>query len=145
MSAGDVILIDLKTYNNLCEVKLLLAECMWPDDERIARELDQYLTNDHRGLYGVIIDNELAGLIGIIPYSEEGVELKHIAMKAPYRGRGMGKKLIAEYMRDYQPAKIIAETDQDAVGFYRKVGFEIHSLGEKYPGVERFQCVLSKG
>ncbi|WP_188831418.1 GNAT family N-acetyltransferase [Paenibacillus aceti] len=134
-------MIDLKTYNNLGEVKLLLAECMWPDDERIARELDQYLTNDSRGLFGIMIDNELAGLIGIIPYSEDAVELKHIAMKAPYRGRGIGKKLIAEYMRDYQPSTIIAETDQDAVGFYRKVGFEIHSLGEKYPGVERFQCI----
>ncbi|GAA0394735.1 hypothetical protein GCM10008933_26940 [Paenibacillus motobuensis] len=49
-----------------------------------------------------------------------------------------------EYMHSYHPAKIIAETDQDAIGFYSKIGFEIHSLGEKYPGVERFQCILSK-
>lgn len=35
---------------------------------------------------------------------------------------------------------ISAETDRDAVGFYRKYGFQITSLGEKYPGVERFKC-----
>lgn len=35
---------------------------------------------------------------------------------------------------------IYTETDNDAVDFYRKYGFEITSLGEKYPGVERFLC-----
>ncbi len=33
-----------------------------------------------------------------------------------------------------------AETDRDAVGFYGKAGFTVTSLGEKYPGVERFAC-----
>ncbi|NYE04281.1 ribosomal protein S18 acetylase RimI-like enzyme [Bacillus niacini] len=33
-----------------------------------------------------------------------------------------------------------AETDSDAVEFYRKYGFKITSLGEKYPGVERLLC-----
>lgn len=35
---------------------------------------------------------------------------------------------------------VSAETDADAVEFYRKYGFKIKSLGEKYPGVERFLC-----
>jgi len=35
---------------------------------------------------------------------------------------------------------ISTETDQDAVNFYNKIGFSITSLGEKYPGVERFWC-----
>ena len=32
----------------------------------------------------------------------------------------------------------------DAVEFYRKLGFSIESLGEKYPGVERFRCTLQR-
>ena len=36
---------------------------------------------------------------------------------------------------------IEAETDADAVGFYEQVGFTVTSLGESYPGVERFRCV----
>ncbi|WMT39117.1 GNAT family N-acetyltransferase [Paenibacillus sp. D2_2] len=134
----------MKTYNDLTEVKSLLAECMWPNEERISRELDKYLTDDSRGLYGEIIHNQLAGLIGIVPYSDDVVELKHIAIKPQYRWHRLGANLIHEYMQSYHPAKMIAETDQDAVGFYSKVGFEIHSLGEQYPGVERFQCILSK-
>lgn len=35
---------------------------------------------------------------------------------------------------------LVAETDADAVGFYRHSGFEVMSLGEKYPGTERFSC-----
>ncbi|WP_235473679.1 hypothetical protein [Lysinibacillus macroides] len=37
---------------------------------------------------------------------------------------------------------IAAETDKDAVDFYKKYGFKVSSLGEKYLGVERFTCVL---
>lgn len=139
-------LINLKTYYNLTELKSLLAECMWPDDERISLELDCYLTDDSRGLYGEVIHHRLAGLIGIVPYSEEAVELKHIAVNPQYRRLGLGTKLIYEYMHSYHPAKIIAETDQDAIGFYSKIGFEIHSLGEKYPGVDSnvfYQRIMS--
>lgn len=137
-------MINLKTYYDLTELKSLLAECMWPDDVRISRELDCYLTDDSRGIYGEVIHNRLAGLIGIVSYSEEAVELKHIAIEPQYRGQGLGTKLIYEYIHSYHPSQISAETDQDAVGFYSKIGFEIHSLGEKYPGVERFNCILSK-
>ncbi|EOR21192.1 N-acetyltransferase GCN5 [Niallia nealsonii AAU1] len=38
---------------------------------------------------------------------------------------------------------ISAETDNDAVGFYRKNGFKITSLGEKYPIVEWFLCIYT--
>ncbi|PFE51898.1 GNAT family N-acetyltransferase, partial [Bacillus cereus] len=37
---------------------------------------------------------------------------------------------------------IEAETDKEAVGFYKKCNFKIESLGEKYPGIERFYCYL---
>ncbi|NWL86490.1 N-acetyltransferase [Paenibacillus sp. 79R4] len=137
-------MLNLKTYRDRNELRSLLAECMWPDDERISRELDRYLMDDSRGLYGAVIHQRLVGLIGIVPCSEEVVELKHIAINPQYRRHGLGTKLIYEYRQSYHPVKIIAETDRDAVGFYSKVGFEIHSLGEKYPGVERFQCILSK-
>jgi hypothetical protein len=38
--------------------------------------------------------------------------------------------------------RLEAETDSDAVGFYRSCGFTVLSLGEVYPGVERFRCTL---
>jgi hypothetical protein len=35
-----------------------------------------------------------------------------------------------------------AETDADAVDFYRAIGFAVENLGERYPGVERRRCRL---
>lgn len=46
--------------------------------------------------------------------------------------------MVNEWMALEQPLVVTAETDHDAVGFYRTYGFSIHSLGEKYAGVERF-------
>jgi hypothetical protein len=42
------------------------------------------------------------------------------------------------------PAKlpILEETDIDAVGFYSAMHFVITSLGETYPGIERFRLHL---
>ena len=72
---------------------------------------------------------------------KEEVELKHIAIKPNYRGKGIGKKMINEFIKTKKIVKIKAETDKNAVDFYKKIGFSITSLGEKYPGVERFECI----
>ena len=136
-------MILLKDYPDFTEVRSLLAECMWPDHERISLELQKYMRDDSRILCGKTINNELVGLVGFIRLSAKEVELKHIAVRSDFRRQGIGKAMIYEYVMANGIRKMIAETDKDAVNFYRKIGFETMSLGEKYPGVERFQCVLS--
>jgi hypothetical protein len=37
-----------------------------------------------------------------------------------------------------------AETDADGLGFYKRLGFSVQSLGDKYPGTERFWCSLHR-
>jgi hypothetical protein len=37
---------------------------------------------------------------------------------------------------------VYAETDEEAADFYRNIGFTVESLGEKYPGIERFKCTF---
>lgn len=58
------------------------------------------------------------------------------------RGRGWGRSLIAALPALLGIDGLSAETDADAVGFYRAVGFTVTALGEQYPGVERFACRL---
>ncbi|MNP39986.1 hypothetical protein D3C76_1335850 [compost metagenome] len=50
--------------------------------------------------------------------------------------------MINEFIKTKKNVRIKAETDKDTVGFYKKIGFSITSLGEKYPGVERFECIF---
>ncbi|WP_238327444.1 GNAT family N-acetyltransferase [Paenibacillus gorillae] len=123
-------------------MKSLLSECMWTDEERVHAELIKYLEDDTRELYGRFLNDQLVGLIGIVYDSIGEVELKHIAIKSDYRGKGLGRQFIHDYMKVKEIVKMKAETDKDAVGFYTKLGFSIMSLGEKYPGVERFECTL---
>lgn len=66
--------------------------------------------------------------------------LTAIGVAVSHRGRGLGRRLLREVERTIDDDWIEAETDDDAVGFYRSCGFAVESLGEKYPGVERFRC-----
>jgi len=81
---------------------------------------------------------------GCIAYRRlgDGLELINIGTAPEARGRGLGRRLIEAAMGREGPATVRLETDNDAVGFYRRCGFSVSSLGEKYPGIERFECRL---
>lgn len=82
---------------------------------------------------------EASGLIGW-RVQEGSLEILHIAVDETTRHQGIGRRLIDAVVALERPREVIAETDHDAVKFYQHYGFSIQSLGEKYPGVERFQC-----
>lgn len=75
-------------------------------------------------------------------YWEKICEIRHIAVSPSSRRESIGSKMINFILEKYAFDSVFAETDNDAVNFYEKYGFTIKGLGEKYPGVERFQCLL---
>jgi ribosomal protein S18 acetylase RimI-like enzyme len=79
---------------------------------------------------------------GCIAYRRDGdsLELLNIGTAPAVRGTGLGRRLIEAAIGREGPASVRLETDNDAVGFYRSCGFSVTSLGEKYPGIERFGC-----
>ncbi len=93
-------------------------------------------------MLGTFVNGGLAGLVGILHEPGKAVELLHIAVQARLRGRGIGRTMIEEIRKCKGNVLLRAETDLDAAGFYRNSGFVVTSLGEKYPGVERFSCIL---
>ena len=112
-------------------------------DEKLSNILVQVYSQSDSKLY-VFIDNDDAAL-GIIGFKREGfsAEILHIAVDEHKRNCGIGRRMIDNLLRLENFTELTAETDHDAVAFYRRYGFEIRSLGEKYPGVERFHCRLS--
>lgn len=111
---------------------------------KVESELEKYLDETNRTLYLKYCNGILVGCIGILILTDNTLEIIHIATKETHRFKRIGSHLIAYVEKTYAPLKVIAETDSEAVGFYRNYGFEIQSLGEKYPGVERFNCVKLK-
>lgn len=124
------------------EIKELLAMAIFPDPESVEARIDEYKTNDHLELYGYRTeDGRLVGLIGIKVDEDSGtLTIEHLAVHPTFRGFGYGRGQILELISLKRPQKIVAENDAEAVEFYRNNGFIITSLGEKYPGTERFKC-----
>lgn len=124
-------------------VKDLLSEATARNE--VEQKLQHYLTVEKQNLYLYYEKTVLAGCIGILRREDRMVELTHIAVREDYRCKKIGTQLLDFIEKRYSPSKLVAETDAEAVDFYRKSGFEISSLGEKYPGVERFYCVKTNG
>ena len=70
------------------------------------------------------------------------MELINIAVAENARGYGIGRAMISALQDQFQ-LPITAETDDDAVDFYRKVGFGVTSVSAK-SGVSRYACVLAE-
>ncbi|MEX3747344.1 GNAT family N-acetyltransferase [Lysinibacillus xylanilyticus] len=110
--------------------------------KKVQQEYEKYILLSNRTLYSFEVEGEIVGCIGIEQISLSKCEIKHIAVLVNQRGKGIGSKMINFVANEY--TSIVAETDHEAVDFYRRYGFFITSLGEKYPGVERLLCQYTK-
>lgn len=113
--------------------------------DKVKKENNSYLSAPFKMLYGKIIGNDIIGCIGFEFLSSSECEIKHIAVNPNNRKQQIGSNMIIYIIETLQLDTIYAETDKDAVDFYASFGFSVTSLGEKYPGVERFQCKFTNG
>lgn len=126
--------------NNVLEV-ISLAHYK-PTKEKMQLLADSYLKNKDIKVFGYKIDANITGVI-VINNHDNNTIIESISVAKPYRKMGIGKKLI-HYVVDTLDIKTIeAETDDDAVGFYRNCGFCIEDLGFKYKNVRRYRCRLT--
>ncbi|MBF7152609.1 MULTISPECIES: GNAT family N-acetyltransferase [Bacillus] len=93
---------------------------------------------------GTFYKFEEKACIGIEIIGTNKARICHIAVVPQYRHKGIALQMIKEVVRMHQLTYVEAETDKEAVEFYKKSGFQVQSLGEKYLGVERFQCYLEE-
>lgn len=141
----DLVLADLRAALNTSELRALLLQLEYPPDRRQSktdRILSEYRDNPKHPLLGVHLGDKLVGLVGLALPSPASAVIRNIVVSRDHRRQGIGLRMIRAVCAKYCLGNISAETDHDAVAFYRKCGFTIQSLGEKYPGTERFCCTL---
>jgi ribosomal protein S18 acetylase RimI-like enzyme len=90
-------------------------------------------------------DGVVVGCVCVSRAGADGWTISAIAVAQDHRGMGIGRLLVTGALERLESRSLYAETDGDAVEFYRQLGFAVSSLGEKYPGVERFACRLASG
>jgi ribosomal protein S18 acetylase RimI-like enzyme len=121
----------------------VLAEAVGGDTTKTADVLARY----RRDRAWQLLTAELGGrCVGVAGYTvdDSEVTLLHIAVVPTDRRTGYGRALISAVLaRNQHCQRVVAETDADAVGFYRALGFVVTLLGEKYAGIERFRVCLN--
>ena len=94
---------------------------MGGSEQRVAAILAEYETNN-----GCFIKTFPADApVAVLAYRliDDVVEILDIAVDPVHRGQGIGSLLIRQVIANHLPQQVVAETDDDAVNFYRKVGF----------------------
>ncbi len=122
------------------EVRQLIELSVFPDPEHVIRTIEQYRAVDDLRIMGYESEGQIVGIVGFHIDSNDRMTLRHIAVQPEARGAGFGRGMILELLHQFNPVSIEAETDEEAVEFYRSIGFRIESTGEKTPGTERFTC-----
>lgn len=131
---------NIKNQINTPEVRQIMAACVFDDSpEGMDSIVKEYRRHSTWQMYGWLDGNDIIGVCGYEVHLDR-VEILHIATCANARGRGIGRKMIESLRKQYNKT-IEAETDDDAVDFYRKCGFETEAI-RKYD-VRRWICVLN--
>jgi putative acetyltransferase len=105
-----------------------------PDPNGTDADLTDIETNytQRGGLFEVLenTDGEIVGTVGLVPISEEAVELRKMYFARELRGRGLGKQVLQQMIwtaRQLNFKKIYLETNSvltEAIELYKKFGFQ---------------------
>lgn len=122
-------------------LQLLWLACE-SDDATLLRLRDEHLPR-----LAVIGVRRGGTLLGFAAYKEtaQGVAIEYIAAAPESQGLGVGTALIRKLRARHPGIGILAQTDDDAIGFYRSLGFKDTPAppDERWPERSRYDCVLA--
>ena len=136
-------LYDIKNEIENPTVRRLVSESAWDkSDEAMDKKAAEFIRRDDLQLYGWLESGEVSGVCGVEVHSD-CVVINNIAVCTDTRNRGIGRAMISALQQIYETT-IMAETDDDAVDFYRKCGFVTEGFMKTYGDVDykRYKCVL---
>ncbi len=116
---------DIK--NNLCDksIYFLLAPSVFnPTPERLLSRAEKYQADEKVKAYTYSENGEYKGII-VFKIEDNTAEILDIAVKPEYQGKGIGSRLINYIFSQFAVNKVTAETDDDAIVFYKKYGFTV--------------------
>ena len=113
------------------EVLALLKPNVYnPTPERLKCRAEKYSADKNTFVYACKIDGVYAGIV-VLKTENDTAEILDIALKPEYRKHGIGKSLIDFIFTQCPIDTITAETDDEAVEFYKRCGFNVIGFGMK--------------
>ena len=130
----EVVYGKFSTIYSICDVKeklsdsailhLLAPSVFNPTPDRLLSRAEKYQADDKTSVYAYSKSGEYKGII-VFKIEDNTAEILDIAVKSEYKGKGIGSMLIDYIFSKFAVSKITAETDDDAIGFYKKYGFTV--------------------
>jgi ribosomal protein S18 acetylase RimI-like enzyme len=122
----------------------LIHQLQWasykPDPAALSKNLKAWLRSGRHAVWCY----EERSIVGIVVVEDFVAfkEIINIGVDPEKRGRRIGTKLV-NHVRKANPGIVIkAETDENAVGFYRKLGFRVEAMHAMDEKCARFECSL---
>ena len=135
-----------RNRHNLEDIKGLLALAIGrPTPERLRQLVEEFYAAEGRTIFVAVQGGKTIGVIGMVYANGSHGVIAHLAVHPDTRRQGVGHQLIDNAVAALGLKDIEAETDQDAVEFYRACGFDTLEIESQYPGIRRFRCVYNKG
>ncbi len=135
-------IVDVKASLFDSEVLTLLAPSVYdPTPERLKRRAEKYKADKNVFVYACKTNGVYTGIV-VFEVENGTAEILNISVKYEYRKKGIGQKFVDFILYQFPADVIIAETDDEAAGFYKKCGFSVTPT-EKVGGTERYFCKLS--
>ena len=126
------------------EIYNIYSACMFePTFDKFKLKIEQMQKDSSVSVYGYFSNEKIIGVIST-QETDKTVEIIGIAVDTKKRYSGIGTKLI-DYVKDKSSKSIIAETDSDAVMFYKKYGFDIEEkiVSKSNISYSRYVCTLN--
>ncbi|MBQ2792089.1 MAG: GNAT family N-acetyltransferase [Oscillospiraceae bacterium] len=130
----------LQTYD-------IYKACMYlPSKEKFSQKVDGFLADNKVKVFSCQISGKTEGVLVLSLNDPQRPEILGIAVAESSRQTGIGTFMIQQVMTRCHLSALYAETDHDAVGFYRKAGFQITPFTQVYDNipVTRYRCLLTK-
>ncbi len=140
-------LIELTHKSEVCKIYEIYKHCMYmPNEEKFNEKIDQFLNDNSVKIFACLNQGKIIGVMVVSFIEEKKIEIIGIAGEVSAGGKGIGSYMINQIVKYYGLISVCAETDNDAVGFYRNNGFSIVEFSETYGAetVVRYKCELTK-
>ena len=138
---GDDPIVNMKMHLFEPDVLILLAPSVYhPTPERLRRRAEKYVMDERIHLYVCKRDRLNIGIVAF-RIEKGAAEILDIAVTCEHRKNGIGGRLVSFILNQFPIDYIIAETDEEAVGFYEKCGFSVEPA-EEVDGTKRYRCRL---
>mgnify|MGYP000339020370 CR=1 FL=1 len=136
--ALGIVLCNISTICNVKEkltnediLELLAPSVFNPTSELLLSRAEKYQADDKTSVYVYSENDEYKGIV-VFKTEENTAEILDIAVKPGCQGKGIGSRLIDYIFTRFAVNKITAETDNDAIGFYKKYGFIVADTKGKF-------------